>query len=467
MRIGFFVGRLIALPLRHKLIAAGIVVAFIAGYLVWAHDLPPQEYTSSALLFFDRTVAPKPDPGKVNTNQTQAVELAKSILSDDLVNAICKHFSLFPGSSGGEAGRLRSNLMLSRESTSSLRVSWRGTDRGQTVAVTNTIAVLLTSWVADAAHQRSDPAPPVPTPPAEPITTVAPAEPRPPLERVREKPDPAKARLETILNEENQLQVSLVAADKRLTALRDEANRLEASIGQANAERQASINARQPLTDQLAAEEKKLEQLRVRYTDAYPDVEAAQERITETEQQLAAMPAVRPAPDPEQSRLNTVRKEIIRQGAETIGLSGELSKKARLETILHNEEEKSSAVPATMPREAAAEPQPAQAKPRSDPAPLPPLVASNSPAVVPPEGDQVRVFRILERAANAQPTNNPRRLLPWLVAMVGPLCAVLYLLMAVWWFRTVRSAETLERIVPADVAYLGAIPGMNAWRHST
>lgn len=51
MRTGFLVGRLIALPLRHKLIAAGIVVAFIAGYTAWARHLPGQEYTSSALLF--------------------------------------------------------------------------------------------------------------------------------------------------------------------------------------------------------------------------------------------------------------------------------------------------------------------------------------------------------------------------------------------------------------------------------
>src|SRR5579859_3829021 len=99
MRIGFLAGRLIALPLRHKLIAAGIVVAFIAGYIVFARRLPPQEYTSSALLFFDRSAAPKPDPRKVHTDQAQATDLAKSILTDDLVNAICSHFGLFPGAS--------------------------------------------------------------------------------------------------------------------------------------------------------------------------------------------------------------------------------------------------------------------------------------------------------------------------------------------------------------------------------
>ena len=463
MRIRFMVGRLIALPLRHKLIAAGIVVAFIAGYLVWARHLRPQEYTSSALLFFDRTAAPKPDPGIVHTDQTQATELAKSILSDDLVNAICQHFGLFPGSSGGEAARFRSNLMLSRESTSSLRVTWRGTDRGQTVAVTNTVAVLLTSWVPDAAHQRSDPAPPVAGPP---IVAMAPTEPKPPVETVHPKPSPAKARLEAVLNEEKALQFLLTAADKGLATLGDEARRLEATIGQANAERQTNIDARQPLADQLAIEKKKLDLLRVRYTDAYPDVEAAQERITETEQKLAAMPIVRPAPDADRSRLNAVKKEMIHQGTEKVRLSGEFSKKARLETILQSQEVKGS-VPANRPQPASTEPQPIQSKPRlTDPAPPPAPAASNSQAVDSTDGDPLRAFKILERAGNAQPTNNPRRLLRGLVAVAGPLCGFLYLLMAVWWFRTVRNAETLERIVPENVAYLGAIPGMNTWRHS-
>lgn len=456
MRIRLLVGRLIAIPLRHRLIAAGTVVAFIAGYLVWASHLPPQEYTTSALLFFDRTAVPKPDPGIVHNDQTQAMELAKSILSDDRVDAICKHFGLYPDSSGGEAARFLSNLTLSGESTSSLRVTWRGTGRSQTVEVTNTVAVLLTSWVPGAPHQNSEPGPPVPA--------MAAMEQEQPVEALLAKPSPAKAHLAKVLNAEMELQVLLAAADKGLAALGDEARNLEASIGQANAQRQASITARQPLTEQLATEKKKLDLLRVRYTDAYPDVETAQERIAETEQKLAAMPDVRPAPDAEHARLSAVTKEMNRLGAEKVRLSGELSKNAKLETTLRSQE---IDVPATRPEQASTEPQPEQGKPTlSDP--MPPLApaASSSQTVDSIDGEQVRAFKILERAANAQPTNNPRRLLPWLVAVAGPLSGVLYLLSAVWWFRAVRNADTLERIVPENIAYLGAIPGMNKWRHS-
>ena len=85
MQARFIVGRLIALPLRHKLIAAGIEVAFIVGCVVWARHLPPQEYTSSTLLFFDGTAAAKPDSSGLHTDHKQAAELAESILSDDAV----------------------------------------------------------------------------------------------------------------------------------------------------------------------------------------------------------------------------------------------------------------------------------------------------------------------------------------------------------------------------------------------
>jgi hypothetical protein len=218
------------------------------------------------------------------------------------------------------------------------------------------------------------------------------------------------------------------------------------------------------LTEQLTTEKKKLDLLRVRYTDAYPDVDKAQERIAETEQKLAAMPAVRPAPDAEQARMKEVTKEMDRLGAEKARLSGELSKNARLETTLRNQK---FDLQGTGPGQVSTAVQPERGKPSlSDP--MPPLAASasNSQAADSTDGEQVRAYKILERAANAQPTNNPRRLLPWLVVVAGPLSGVLYLLSAVWWFRAVRNAETLEKIVPENIAYLGAIPGVNTWRHS-
>jgi hypothetical protein len=467
MRIRVTVGRLVALPLKHKLIAAGIAVGVTACYLIWARHLPPQEYTSSALLFFDQTAAPKSDSGRVQAGQTQAPELAKSILNDDLIAAICKHFGLFPDSSGQKVTRFRSNLMLSRESTSSLRVTWRGADRRQTIAVANTVAVLLTSWVHDAAYPISDPVQPLSSSPSLPITATTPIEPQTSVETVQAEPSVVKARRDTGRNKKEELKSSLTAADHKLAVLGDEARRLEASIGEANLKSQASLSARQPLTEELATEKRKLDQLRARYTDAYPDVEAAQERITETEQKLAAIPVVRPAPDAYPSRLNTIKMEMNRVGAEKLRLSRELSKKARLETSRDHQEVKST-MPMSRLGRVSGEPQQGQSKPQlSGPVPSRAKTDSNPQAPGPTDGDQVRAFRILARAANAEPINNPRRLQIRLAALSGPLCGVLYLLLAVWWFRAVRNVETLERIMPEKIAYLGAIPRMNTWPHST
>src|SRR5947207_6477886 len=132
MHARYIMGRLIALPLLHKLIAAAIPVAFILACLIWIPHLPPQEYTSTALLFFDKTAAAKLDPGRLNDHRTQPVELAQSILSDDVVEALCKHFGLYSDSRGAKVPRFRSSLTLSPESTSSRRGTWRGAGRSET-----------------------------------------------------------------------------------------------------------------------------------------------------------------------------------------------------------------------------------------------------------------------------------------------------------------------------------------------
>ena len=466
--------RLIALPLLHKLAAAGIAVAFIVACLVWSAHLPPQEYTSSALLFFDRAAAAKLDPGRMQTYKEQPVVLAKSILTDDLVQALCRHFGLFADSKGAEGVRFRSSLTLSDESTSSVRITWRGADRSQTMAVTNTVAVLLTSWIPGNAAQSSNAAPSVPAtnvpasavpaPQATPISAQAPTEQTPQIRQEAARARYVEAHLETVSNEETELQSQLAAADQRLAALGQEAHRLQLAIAQINADRQAAITARQPLTAQLAAEKKDLDTLRGRYTDAYPDVEAAQERIAETEKKLASIPLIHTAPDAEQSRLNSVTNEMNHLGAERSRLISDSGKKARLETYLRGQE---SSMLAIKPEHASTEPQPAPGKPVvSNPVPPPAPTVENSQTVDSTDADQVHPFKILERAANAQPTNNPRRLIVWLVALAGPLSGIMYLLWAVWWFRAVRNVETLERIVPGNIAYLGAIPGMNAWRHN-
>jgi hypothetical protein len=53
-----------------------------------------------------------------------------------------------------------------------------------------------------------------------------------------------------------------------------------------------------------------------------------------------------------------------------------------------------------------------------------------------------------------------RSLLPWLALAAGLLTGILYLAFALWWFRVVQSVAALEKFVPDEVAYIGAIPRM-------
>jgi hypothetical protein len=467
MRARSIVTRLMALPLRHKLIAAGIELAVIAACLAWSRHLPPQEYRSSALLSFDGSAAGQMGPGGEQTNQIQPVALATSILSDEVLKTLCWQVGLFPDDpGGGEAARFRSSLMLSLESPSNLRVTWRGADRSQTMAATNSVAVLLTSWVPENATQQpldsapSAPSPPPPPPAPEQLATPAPAtEPSPRIAEVQARLGQLGARLETVLNEEQALELELATTDQRLTILGEEARRLEESIRHANEERQSDLTARQPLVALLASEKKNLEVLRARYTDAYPDVEAAQERIAEVEKRLAALPAIRPAPDTGQSRLTSVTRERNNLGAGRARLSRLISEKTKLETNLRSQEAERSAEAARLEK---AETQGLGKLVLSESAPA----AASPPVASSVNGDRMRPFTVLEPAGDAQPTDSRHSLLNWIGAVVGPLCAILYLVMAVWWFRAVRDVETLERIVPDDVAYLGAIPGMNTWRRN-
>jgi hypothetical protein len=151
--------------------------------------------------------------------------------------------------------------MLSFESPSNLRVTWRGANRSQTMAATNAVAVLLTSWVPESATQQPLDSAPPPAPPApeQLAAPIPPTEPSPRIVEVQGRLGQLRARLETVLNEQKALELELATKDQRLVILGEEARRLEERIRQANEERQSDLAARQPLVALLAAEKKNLE----------------------------------------------------------------------------------------------------------------------------------------------------------------------------------------------------------------
>lgn len=453
------VGRLKVLPLKHKVIAAAIEVACIVGALVCVRYLPPWEYTSSALLSFDRDAAARSELVALHLNQAEAGEWAQSILSDNLILAVCRQLGLFVDESGNEAARFRSRLTLSAESNSNLRVTWRGADRSQTAAATNAVASLLTSaGFDDTTRETSNATPAVTSHPGTPFTPKALIERSQPFGDAQSRANQAAAHLEYVRNDQKQLRLDVANADRKLAYLEEEARRLEASVSKANGERQGDLAARQPLMAQLAAEKKNLEALRARYTDDYPDVQSAQEKVAETEKRLAALPAAPTGADADLSRLNSVRDEMKHVSAESQQL---LDRLAKVEADIRRQEAKGSVRGSGLARVSTAS-QPGQNRAKlSGPTSIP----RNSRALTSTEDDGLHPFKIVEGASHARPTNNSY-LLAWLAAVAAFLSGILYLLLVTLRFSPVRSGEALNRMVPDYIADLGAIPGMNRWRHN-
>jgi hypothetical protein len=318
-------------------------------------------------------------------------------------------------------------------------------DVKRAVTATNAVAEVLTAWVP--VEQASVPpaavtAAPTVTPPAQEKATVAPAM------HSRHTPGPSD---DALLRMEAQLRTM----DHRLAALGSERQRLDAAkVAHTAAEKQSS--ARQPLEAQLAAAQKKLEDLRVRYTDEYPDVETAQERVRDLQQQLAALPPLHNG-DPLSTadpQLEAVAKEArqLQTGRDHLTRQIAVEKKRALEPTGTRSAEES------------------QLAGRVDSGAINQVV---SPAVIPttasasPEKYQLGIrietspFRLLQRssytAAPDQEVSNGM----WWGALLGLACALTYMVVAAGRYKPVHGVTMLEQAVAKEVAYLGAVPRMD------
>lgn len=451
------VSRLIALPLRHKLLAAAITLVMIAGSLALALRLP-REYVSSAVLSFDESADVRPALPGVKVGGKSAKDLAESILNGDALKVAPTQLTFLPeNSQNGQMTQLRAHLTIMESSTSKLRVTWRGREAGQTLAVTNAVADLLASsapWdngtvhASDSATLSSSAAP----------ATATKATPR--IVGIQGNMNQVRARHQTLLEEERQLQSQLDKTETRLTTLEGEQRRLEGNIQPTKSEGERPVTARQRLNTQLSAVKKHLEDLRARYTDEYPDVQAAQERVAQVETELATLPAEGALPEADQPRLDAIATEISdlrgdrRRLLQSFQDDKTLDKnlRDREETLEHSaqpETQEHTPVPSSLssgkPEQAVGDREASPARFRNS---IEPVKERKSP------------FSVLERAEVAQPVDNVQLRLIWLGSAAGVLSGIFYLTLALWWFRAVHSLASLERIVPGEVAYVGAIPRM-------
>jgi hypothetical protein len=276
--------RFLAAPLRQRLVAGGIAVVIGSGLFLWSRygATPP---ATTAVLLFDAAAARQVDPGVMNAHAKEpAVALAQSILSDQAVRELAKQSGVSFSSDKSEVSQFRSRLVLAQASASLLRVNYKDTDKKRSAMMANAVANSLVAWIPESA---------VPAATSVPTATSAPSRPgAPSAKRAFAKWRRRRHSLHAQSHELRESEKQLAGVDRKLTAL----------DGYAVAPQQASVAAppastddepRRTLESQLRAAQKKLDDLRARYTDEYPDVESTKDDIGELRQKLASLLPVR------------------------------------------------------------------------------------------------------------------------------------------------------------------------------
>jgi hypothetical protein len=393
-----------AVPLRQKLVAGAVAVAIGSGLFAWSrHGAPPQ--ATSALLSFDAGTGTQAEPGGMNANAKEpAVALARSILSDEAVAGLTKQARVPLTDSTSDAGEFRSRLDMVQTSTGLLRVSYRDPDTRISAAVANAVANMLVAWI---------PAPFVAT------ATSAPG----PSGRRRHS---SHLRSRPLRELENQL----VITDRKLAALY--AGPIAPQKSDAAAPNSSTDNERRRMLEsQLGLAQKKLDDLRTRYTDEYPDVQKAKEDLAEIHRKLASLPqgsnegarvVSPPKLDGDANGLGELRLERARL---TVAIVAEKRREGE-----QRDHTVSSARQSALAAKAISTRSPQQT----------PVRPSLSPV-----GEQIwqRPFTLVRLAGDSGADQSERGLW-WYWPLAGILCGLLYLGGAILRYRPIERAAPLE-----------------------
>ena len=445
----------LALPLRHKLAAAGVGITIASGFFFWSQH-GAARLTATAEVSFDADEARQIEPVAMQA-KAPAVALAQSILNDAAMQGVAKRTGV-----KSDAAEFRSHLEMTQPSANSLHVVFHGIERETSVAVANAVANLLVEW---------QPAPAVPVATAHAPQTA-------PLRQ------PAVARphsnTRSLHSLEGQSQtVDLQSLEAQLAATDQKIAVLDAATVQASTSRKAEVSPRAPSAEneqrwlreaQLSAAQKKLDDLRLRYTDEYPDVEGAKENIAEIRKSLASLrptgneaepPASQPkpkAPSNEASQLHQKRARLV----ETI--AHEKRREATRRDTVGSADES----PALRIRESRLEhttvDQPVAATFTSQSV-LPAGTNTAQPQEQRPYPEHLdrmgtSPFTVIRYASSRRASDEIHGLAIWLGAALGIICGFIYLAFALRSFRAISDAAILKQILPADIPCLGAIPNM-------
>lgn len=417
--------RFLAVPLRHKLIAAAITLATASGCVFLSQHRPdPDEGT--ALLSFNAAAASQiilshAAPGQAGPSQTgpsqsgsgwsqtgqqaPAVAFAQSILSDGVVAALAGRIDPGPGpgqSNEQTAEYFRSQLELTQPTPETLRVHYRNSDQKLAAAAANAVAEMLGGWIPPFIPPIAQPAIQAPAPTSG--ETAQKAIPIPPP-----APAPAKRRghtaSQTAAQEVVRLQVQLASTDRRVARLT-----ASGSSSQRRPQQSGSKNDAQD-TQRLLATPPTMRIVEDGPDDAaVPDID----RVRAERERLA-------------QRLEAAQKRAVTEAAEGAPQADGTS---------------AAAVPNNPP----STPQVSTA---------PPVVVA-PPSATPPSQVLASPFILRQRAGEGG-FNISKHGAIWLGAALGLLFGLVYAVLMVRRYRPVEDADMLRRALSAGVAYLGSV----------
>jgi hypothetical protein len=263
-----------ATALRRLSILSVVAIAVGAGIFFLARR-SAERSAETAELAFDSSVAARNDAAVAHATEP-ALAVAQSMLTESKVLDLFRQIGANPSSPEVSIGEFRSRLDLQQPSDDMLRVFYRDPDPRTARKVANAVASAIVNWNPAQLSPQAVAPPQTSTVPA--LGARAHASQRPPGEALR-----------TAYTTLADLEGQLTATDEKIGNL-SQPTAGPSQTPDAAPSPTTPAEQRRILEAKLAAAHQRLDDLRLRYTDEYPDVESTKDAVSDLEQELAALP---------------------------------------------------------------------------------------------------------------------------------------------------------------------------------
>jgi hypothetical protein len=263
-----------ATALRRLSILSVVAISVGAGIFFLARR-SAERSAETAELAFDSSVAARNDAAVAHATEP-ALAVAQSMLTESKVLDLLRQIGASFSSPEVSIGEFRSRLDLQQPSDDMLRVFYRDPDPRTARKVANAVASAIVDWNPVQLSPQAVAPPQISTVPA--LAARTHTSQRPPGEALR-----------TAYTTLADLEGQLTATDEKIGNL-SQPTAGPSQTPDAAQSPTTPAEQRRILEAKLAAAHQRLDDLRLRYTDEYPDVESTKDAVSDLEQEVAALP---------------------------------------------------------------------------------------------------------------------------------------------------------------------------------